>query len=309
MSEILPAGRALPDLAADIRREVDAAEADYRSAVAHAIRAGELLIEAKAQVPHGGWLSWLEANTSVSDRHARRFMQLARNRTRVADLPSIREAVALLTEHAPEPEPATDADPDPEPREMLARALAEVGPEPRREDFDDDHIGGARHAIACIDWHRDRQDRACRMIVEEARQALSDPKSVAYAAPRLAYGAAMLAFHAAERRAERACASEWPEAHLAAGRALAALREAQWANDDALGRLRRPLFYRDADGAPDFQDCMYLAHRGLWPEGDEDDEPGGGGGSSEAISPLLRLLERQRLEADRYMPTGGPTHD
>ena len=101
MTEIVPSGPgALVALAADIRREVQAAEADFQSAVAHAIRAGELLIEAKAQVRHGEWMPWLEANCPLGEREARNYMRLARNRQRVADLPTVREAVKQLTEKA-----------------------------------------------------------------------------------------------------------------------------------------------------------------------------------------------------------------
>jgi Protein of unknown function (DUF3102) len=90
--------RRLDALAADIRREVDYAEEDFQSAVGHAIRAGQLLIEAKAQVRHGEWLPWLQANCPLGEREARNYMRLARNRQRVADLPSVRHAVAGLTQ-------------------------------------------------------------------------------------------------------------------------------------------------------------------------------------------------------------------
>jgi hypothetical protein len=62
------------------------------------IRAGELLIEAKSKVAHGGWLPWLADNFELTDRMARHYTQLARNRKRVSDLPSVRQAVALLAE-------------------------------------------------------------------------------------------------------------------------------------------------------------------------------------------------------------------
>lgn len=97
MTEILAS---LPQLAAAIRAEVDAAEADWRSAVDHAIRAGRFLIDAKTQVAHGEWLAWLEANFPGSEDTAERYMRLARNSARVRHLPSIREAVALLADHA-----------------------------------------------------------------------------------------------------------------------------------------------------------------------------------------------------------------
>jgi hypothetical protein len=44
----------------------------------HAIRAGELLLEAKREVAHGEWESWLQANVPFQPRTARAYMQLAR---------------------------------------------------------------------------------------------------------------------------------------------------------------------------------------------------------------------------------------
>lgn len=64
-------------LAADIRREHDAAQAKFASAVEHAVRCGELLAEAKAQVRHGGWLPWLAENFPASARTAQGYMRLA----------------------------------------------------------------------------------------------------------------------------------------------------------------------------------------------------------------------------------------
>jgi hypothetical protein len=73
-----------------------------QSALAHAIAAGMLLIEAKRQVRHGEWHPWLEANCSVPARTARHYMALARQRKRLCDqngnvLPkSVHEAVEQL---------------------------------------------------------------------------------------------------------------------------------------------------------------------------------------------------------------------
>jgi hypothetical protein len=93
--------RSLSIIAQQLRCEVDRAEEHWQSAVEHAIRAGELLIEAKAQVEHGEWLPWLKQNFPGSGRTARNYMRLAENRQRVADLPTVREAVALLAEPTP----------------------------------------------------------------------------------------------------------------------------------------------------------------------------------------------------------------
>ena len=64
-------------LAAQIEREHQAAIGAARSAIEHAIRCGNLLLEAKAQVGHGGWLPWIEANVSFGARQAQKYMHLA----------------------------------------------------------------------------------------------------------------------------------------------------------------------------------------------------------------------------------------
>jgi hypothetical protein len=55
----------LPVLASEIRKAHDEATAAQRKTLAHAMEAGQRLIEAKALVGHGGWLPWLET-TGVS---------------------------------------------------------------------------------------------------------------------------------------------------------------------------------------------------------------------------------------------------
>ena len=94
---VTPAAAALDDLAGEIRREHQLAEQHFKSAVAHAVNAGELLIEAKGQVKHGRWLPWIKANFPGSEWTARNYMRLAANRERVADLPTLREALAALS--------------------------------------------------------------------------------------------------------------------------------------------------------------------------------------------------------------------
>jgi hypothetical protein len=66
----------LPVLAAEIDREHQAAHRAARTAIEHAIECGRLLLEAKALIPHGEWLPWLEANTMVSARQSQRYMRL-----------------------------------------------------------------------------------------------------------------------------------------------------------------------------------------------------------------------------------------
>jgi hypothetical protein len=116
MSEIVTTGAITLDTLADsIRRHVEASDVDFRRAVDHAIRAGELLIEAKAAIGHGGWLPWLEANFPKSPRSAQGYMRLAEHpedAQRVAHL-GIKGALKQLA--PPEIEPKSEIETDPEP--------------------------------------------------------------------------------------------------------------------------------------------------------------------------------------------------
>jgi hypothetical protein len=92
----------LADLAARIRFEHDGAGAAMRRSVQHAMTAGELLLEARAQLQHGQWLPWLKGNCAISDRTARLYMTLARGRsaieTEIGNVASLglRDAVTLV---------------------------------------------------------------------------------------------------------------------------------------------------------------------------------------------------------------------
>lgn len=91
-------GRALDALAVELAQEHRACERAMRSTLAHAVRAGELLAEAKSQVPHGEWGRWLEDNFAGSARTAQTYMRVARGLTKAqaaADL-TLEEAVARL---------------------------------------------------------------------------------------------------------------------------------------------------------------------------------------------------------------------
>jgi hypothetical protein len=108
---------ALPELA-DLAREINHHHVEATraagAAVNHACKAGECLIEAKAMLPHGQWLSWLEANCQVSERSAQAYMRVARElpklegskAQRVADLP-LRQFLDSIAEPKPELRSAT----------------------------------------------------------------------------------------------------------------------------------------------------------------------------------------------------------
>lgn len=73
----------LPDLAADINDEHRNCERAVNAAVDHALKAGELLIEAKSRCPHGTWQTWLEESFEGSLRTAQAYMRVASNREEI----------------------------------------------------------------------------------------------------------------------------------------------------------------------------------------------------------------------------------
>ena len=50
-------------------------------AIESAKSAGELLLKAKAALPHGSWENWLKTNTSISVRRAQRYMARAKDKS------------------------------------------------------------------------------------------------------------------------------------------------------------------------------------------------------------------------------------
>lgn len=88
---------------ADLAVRIDASHCEVvaaaESTLTHAMAAGDMLLEAKAKVGHGGWLSWLKENTSVPPRTASHYMRLAKRRDEigkdVADL-TVTDALTLL---------------------------------------------------------------------------------------------------------------------------------------------------------------------------------------------------------------------
>jgi hypothetical protein len=85
----------------------------------HAMRTGELLIEAKALVGHGKWLLWFRNNCRMAERTAQVYMRLARNRGEVesADLADLTIngvlATLALPDEPPEPDLLNDLGPLP----------------------------------------------------------------------------------------------------------------------------------------------------------------------------------------------------
>jgi DUF3102 family protein len=76
----------LVDIAARILIEHNAAATALEHCLTHAIAAGDLLIQAKDQVPHGSWLPWLHDNCEMSVRGAQAYMKLARGKEQIEQI-------------------------------------------------------------------------------------------------------------------------------------------------------------------------------------------------------------------------------
>lgn len=77
-----------------------------KSGLLHAKAAGDLLLKAKEEVSHGGWLPWLRDHCDVSERAAQSYMRIAKRwpeleskAQRAADL-SYRDGLRLLASEA-----------------------------------------------------------------------------------------------------------------------------------------------------------------------------------------------------------------
>lgn len=83
------------ELASQISAEHRAGLSDAQSAIQHARRAGELLLQARQQIERREWLPWLTAHCpEIPERTARRYMQIGRHPELDAD--SVREAILKL---------------------------------------------------------------------------------------------------------------------------------------------------------------------------------------------------------------------
>src|SRR5262245_8473621 len=94
----------LAELATRINAEHEQFELALRDGLMHARKAGELLLEAKGQVAHGQWLTWLKDNVRCSVRTCQVYMrvtqgwsQLEANTQGIAHL-TIEGAMRLLAE-------------------------------------------------------------------------------------------------------------------------------------------------------------------------------------------------------------------
>ena len=67
-------------------------EGKLRSTVQDAIRAGELLTQAKDDLPHGAFLPWIEENCIFSQQTASRYMTLCKHQSKLLSVSNLPEA-------------------------------------------------------------------------------------------------------------------------------------------------------------------------------------------------------------------------
>jgi hypothetical protein len=71
----------LEDLVVAIAREHELVRSSLSNGLNHALRAGDLLLDARARIPHGQWGSWLaDQDLNITMEHATTYMRIARHR-------------------------------------------------------------------------------------------------------------------------------------------------------------------------------------------------------------------------------------
>jgi hypothetical protein len=125
------ASNSLADLGARINEAHRLAIGHAGKAIEQAIACGQLLLEAKANVPHGKWLPWLRDNVTFGERSAQGYMRIAQRvpsqiRNGVSDFPSLRGALHAL---ATPRRDAIDADLEAWMAHVRAKAMRPDNPE------------------------------------------------------------------------------------------------------------------------------------------------------------------------------------
>lgn len=83
-------------LHADCEQAKQVAQSAEQSALQHAIRAGELLLEAKKQAGHGHWETWREANLKLPSSTATLYQRCFERKAELEGVTTLREAQKLL---------------------------------------------------------------------------------------------------------------------------------------------------------------------------------------------------------------------
>jgi hypothetical protein len=94
------------NIAAEINQQHDLASFHANTAISHAKRAGELLLQVKKSLRHGEFLPWVEANVTVTVRQAQRYINAALGKAipvrAIADKEANTTSVSYLNDKTPD---------------------------------------------------------------------------------------------------------------------------------------------------------------------------------------------------------------
>ena len=173
------------ELSASIKTTYAAFLEVSKRSIEHALALGDLLSAAKEKVKHGDWLRWLERECpSISERHARNFMALARHRPLIesksaiiADM-TLSQALALIPRAVPvkltKERPVVRSARDPgEP--LLHRFTPEAEPDDDKEEEEMAKPKSCRFRAWRVSskgkrLHRMRADALARSVPRERRR-------------------------------------------------------------------------------------------------------------------------------------------
>jgi hypothetical protein len=183
--------KSLGKLAEEINAEHRAFVGTFRKTVEHGIRAGELLVAAKQQCPHGTWLPWLEESFEGAPRTAQEYMRLYNHRDEILaktrDFAHLSMSGALSSLSTPKPSAAEVE------KQVVVEAVAEANEvtlETARSEYRHDVLN-VREAV-----EREQERR------EEKGQAFAAEERAEYAR-RLAEKKRLTRERAAREREER----------------------------------------------------------------------------------------------------------
>ena len=168
----VPAVPAWQQMADDANDYAADAERQLRSAVDSARAAGDLLLQIRKQIRHGGWAEWLQQHWDRSDRVAQKYMQLAENWMILqAHKPkSINHALQLLVEETGTAKPNKPAQKGAEPVAAIPEEL-----EPATDVIYVDDLDDEPEHVADVDPFRPEPDQVVRHKPEPVPAQLVEP--------------------------------------------------------------------------------------------------------------------------------------
>lgn len=136
----------LGDLASNInekQRQINNHQADMINLAAET---GVLLTKAKAQVKHGEWSAWVDANTCVGRKQASKYMKLSDNEPLLSNVPSTRHLTSIdsAISYIASEKKRLDA-----PKSVKAKSSPEVETPAEQYTVDDEGVEGFSLDEAC----------------------------------------------------------------------------------------------------------------------------------------------------------------